>query len=264
MNKWTLGLCMFAHILVLVIMTFVIVPAAQLTLSILDVGQGDATLLVTAKGKVVLIDAGPGQNVLAPLSKALPPFVRHIDLLVLTHPHADHIDGALALLPRYSLGGVIITNVAYKSVNFTRFIAEIHKKNIPLFVAQADMDWQLENGVIVDILFPFTAISQKNFRNVNNSSLVFLLSTPYTRCLFTGDMEKELETLLLRYYQNLLAASYLKVAHHGSKTSSSPAFLQMVRPKEMWISVGKKNKFKSLNRKSCKNTQNLAISTIAT
>lgn len=217
---------------------------SQARLSILDVGQGDAILLTTAQNKHILIDGGPGQNILSPLSGHLPPFDRTIDLIIITHPHADHLDGLLAVLRQYTVRGVLFTNVTYTSTNYTRFLVEARKAGVLLFTARADEDWLLENNLLLDILFPFDDLGKSLFRNINNSSLVFKLIASQDICLFTGDMEKELERILWIYYQNSLQANCLKVAHHGSKTSSSSPFLQFVKPQEMWISVGANNNYK--------------------
>lgn len=218
-------------------------PTTPTTLYVLDVGQGDASLIITSQNKVILIDAGPHKNILAPFSHYLPPFVSYIDLVILTHPHADHLDGLLSLFSRYHVRGILITNIAYSGVGYSRFLTMARQLDVPIYFAQADVDWQLEDGLTLDVLFPFTSLEGATFRNVNNASVVLMLKAKSTQCLFTGDMEKELEMLLVDYYQNYLAANCLKVGHHGSKTSSMPQFLQFVHPETMFVSVGVENNY---------------------
>ncbi len=218
------------------------VKPTALKINILDVGQGDAILITTPDYKYILIDGGPDQNILAPLAEHLPYLKQALDLLVITHPHADHLDGALAVLNRYQVRGLLLTGVTYKSTNYQRLVAQARDRGIPIFQAQANMDWQIAQNIYLDILFPFEPLRNNNaFKNINNASLVFRLITPKESIFFAADMEKELEKVLLYYYQYDLASTFLKVAHHGSSTSSTSAFLAVLKPKEMWISAGESN-----------------------
>lgn len=211
--------------------------------AVLDVGQGDASLLHTATGYNILIDTGPDESVLSALDQVLPPFDRTIDLLFITHPHADHINGALYVLDRYHVGGVVMSDVQYQSVQYDLLKRKIREQGVLLFEARSDQDWQIDQQTSLDILFPFTTLHNQLFKNVNNASIVMMLKTRAEQILLTGDMEEELELLLSKYYGDKLAAQVLKVGHHGSKTSSSELLLHLVRPNEMFISVGHHNSF---------------------
>ncbi len=212
-------------------------------LAVLDVGQGDAVLLLTKEGRTILFDGGPDRNILRELPKELPFFERRIDLVLLSHPHADHLDGLLALLQGYSIGGVVLTDVAYNSANYQLLKSELASKNIPTFQANYGEDWHVAENISIDILFPFDSLEGKTFKNANNSSLVAMLHVKEFTCLFTGDAEKELESLISLYYGEKLRSDCLKAGHHGSKTSSTWAFLHNVQPKVTFVSVGKDNKY---------------------
>src|SRR3989338_4757096 len=102
------------------------------TLTVLDVGQGDAILITTPAGQRVLIDGGPDLTVLEGLGRYLPFYDRTIDLLVLTHPDADHLTGLIAVMRRYTIGAVLYTGVAYDSAGYRYFQSELTRRGIPV------------------------------------------------------------------------------------------------------------------------------------
>ncbi|MBP6085119.1 MBL fold metallo-hydrolase [Candidatus Gracilibacteria bacterium] len=217
---------------------------ASTSFSVLSVGQGDAVLIKTASGQNILIDTGPDAQVLSALDEMMTLSERSIDLIFLTHPHADHIGGFLDVIRRYQVGGVVMSNVRYSSVVYEQMLRVIQQEHLRLWWAEASVDWQLSKDMSLDILYPFSLFEQeRQFKNVNNASVVMMLKTPHWRCLLTGDMEAPLEQILGDYYGVRLQADCLKAAHHGSKTSSFPGFLGLVRPSEIFISVGRRNRF---------------------
>ncbi len=201
-------------------------------------------LIKTASGQNILIDTGPDAQVLSALDEMMTLSERSIDLIFLTHPHADHIGGFLDVIRRYQVGGVVMSNVRYSSVVYEQMLRVIQQEHLRLWWAEASVDWQLSKDMSLDILYPFSLFEQeRQFKNVNNASVVMMLKTPHWRCLLTGDMEAPLEQILGDYYGVRLQADCLKAAHHGSKTSSFPGFLGLVRPSEIFISVGRRNRF---------------------
>nr|MBP7057502.1 DNA internalization-related competence protein ComEC/Rec2 [Candidatus Gracilibacteria bacterium] len=114
--------------------------------------------------------------------------------------------------------------------------------------------------VYLDILYPFSLFDpERQFKNVNNASVVMLLRVSDWRCLLTGDMEAPLEQILGDYYGVRLQANCLKAAHHGSKTSSSPGFLRLVQPAEILISVGPQNRFHHPSAETVNNLQHWGV-----
>lgn len=223
--------------------------------ALLDVGQGDAIFIRTQSGHNILVDTGPDASVLYALDRVMGNTDRTIDLLFITHPHLDHLGGALYLLQRYQVGGVVMSDVTYNSSQYALFKKEVVNRGILLFEPQAAWDWQLDQNLYLDVLFPFGPLTNNVFKNVNNSSTVMMLKSPHSELLLTGDMEEELELVLSRYYGEHLKASDLKVGHHGSKTSSSTLLLNLVQPREMFISVGANNSFQHPNPFTLKHLQ---------
>jgi competence protein ComEC len=237
------GLFTLIHVLLLVMFWFWPLSQPLAFWAMLDVGQGDAVLIHTKAGHNILIDAGPDTSILYALDEVMAISDRTIDLIFITHPHADHLGGALYILQHYHVGGVVMSNVAYNSGQYALLKKEIASKGILLFEPQAEWDWRLSNDLYLDILFPFGPLNSATFKNLNNASTVSMLRSSGYQMLLTGDMEEELELLLSIYYGTQLKATDLKVGHHGSKTSSSPLLLNLVQPQEVFISVGRKNSF---------------------
>ena len=236
-------LFLLGHMLLLLVLLFIPAHESSAFWALLDVGQGDAVFIHTQTGHNILIDTGPDARVLSALDQVMLNTDRTIDLLFITHPHQDHLGGALYILERYQVGGIVMSDVAYNSNQYALFKRAIADRGILLFAPQAEWDWQLDHDLYLDVLFPFSLLDQHTFKNINNSSLVMMLRAPHSQLLLTGDMEEELELILSLYYGDKLRASDLKVGHHGSKTSSSTLLLNQVRPQEMFISVGANNAF---------------------
>lgn len=236
-------LFLFIHLALLLLFWFLPPLTPSAFWAMLDVGQGDAIFIRTKAGHNILIDAGPDASILYALDEVITVSDRTIDLLFITHPHADHLGGALYILQHYDIGGIVMSDVYYNSSQYALLKKEIVTKGILLFEPQAQWDWQLDKDISLDVLFPFGPLRAASFKNINNASTVMMLRSQHYQMLFTGDMEEELELLVGAYYRTQLKAMGLKVGHHGSKTSSSPLLLNLVQPQEMFISVGSKNSF---------------------
>ena len=214
----------------------------QLHVDVLNIGQGDSILVRLPTGENILIDGGPDGTVLRELAEVMPLYERKIDVMILTHPHADHMNGLLEVLKHYEVGSVIITGVFYKSSAYDEFVDQIARRKISVFFAHSSVDYRL-GTVALDVVYPIKLAQGDRYENVNNSSISFRLLTDDGVFYFSGDLEKEGEEELLKSGQDL-RADVLKAGHHGSRTSSSEAFLDLVQPDIAVISCGINNTFK--------------------
>ena len=219
----------------------------SLEVDFLDVGQGDATLIKTPAGQTILVDGGPDNTVLRRLSEELPFWERSIDLVVLTHPHDDHVFGLIPVLERFNIGKILYTGVVHTAPGFLEWLELAKEKNIPMAVIDRPQRLDLGESCYLDILWPQESLAGQTFDNLNNSSIVFKLIYGANSFLFMGDAEEEVEAALLDTASSspdfVLKADVLKVGHHGSDTSSSQDFLAAVMPRIAFIPVGADNQF---------------------
>ncbi len=215
---------------------------SRLEVSFLDVGQGDSTLIRTPFGQNILIDGGPDDSVVYGLSQELPWWDRTIDLVILTHPHDDHVFGLIDVLERYRVKKVLYTGALHSSPGYIAWLELIRDKKIPLAIIRGQQRINLGDGCYLDILYPNEDFVNKEVEELNNTSIVTKLVYGETSFLFTGDAEAELENKLLELGIDI-SANVLKVAHHGSDTSSRADFLVAVDSDIAVISVSSDNDF---------------------
>ncbi len=216
--------------------------SSDLRVFFFDVGQGDATLIRTPSHQNILIDAGPDTEVLSKLGATLPFYDRQIDLVILTHCHADHEGGLAAVLERYDVGRVIWSGVGDKSPGCLAWQDVSIRKNISIRVVSAGMKYTFGNTAM-EILYPLSPESIAGAKDLNLTSIVCRMVYQRASFLFTGDAPVEVENILLKDGKSALASDVLKVGHHGSRYSSSIGFLEAVHPKYSVISVGKGNSY---------------------
>ncbi len=212
-----------------------------LEIDFFDVGQGDSILIKTPEHQRILVDGGPDNKVVTKLGENLPFYDKNIDLVILTHPHADHLTGLIEVLKRYKVKKVLSTGVLHTTSEYIKWLEEIKKQKIPMDIARAGQKINLGEKIKLEILSPADDLTGKKADSLNNTSIVFRLDFGETSFFFTGDAENEEEKQLIK--SDNLAANVLKVAHHGSKYSTSQNFLEKVKPEIAVISVGKKNTF---------------------
>lgn len=205
-------------------------------LHMLDIGQGDGILLRTESGENILIDGGPGTTVLEELGEVLSPFDRRLDLLILTHPHEDHVAGLVPVLQRFEVGELMLSAPDYKNQAYKTLMQEIGRLEIPYSFADDDRDFAF-GDLQLDVLFPFEPATGDSMDNVNNASPVIRATWKDVSILLTGDAEREVEAQLLAAGIDL-EADILKAGHHGSRTSSTLEFLKEVDAELMLISCG--------------------------
>jgi competence protein ComEC len=213
---------------------------AELKLVFLDVGQGDAALILPPSGEQILVDGGPDKSAAQKLGNYLPPFDKKIEYVILTHPHSDHLTSLIDVLRNYEVGQVIMTGVAHTTDDYAEFLRLIKAKNIPTLLI--DRQQSLTIGKMnLEFLAPAESFLGQKIDNLNNSSIVFKLDYASTSALFTGDYENEEE--LVSSSPAILKADVLKVGHHGSTNANDREFLKAVSPQFAVISVGADNKF---------------------
>jgi competence protein ComEC len=222
----------------------------------LDVGQGDAILIKTPDHQRILIDGGPSNAVVNKLGKNLPFFDKKIDLIILTHPHADHLDGLIEVLKRYEVKKILSTGVVHTTPDYLAWLEEIKNQNVPMEIAKAGQTLDFGGGIKMDIFYPTEDLVGKQVENLNDTSIVAKLIFGQTSFLFTGDAEMEMEEKLINGGADL-KADVLKVAHHGSKNATSQNFLEKVQPKFAVISVGADNQFGHPNGMTVKRLENI-------
>ncbi|XXF76577.1 ComEC/Rec2 family competence protein [Myxococcaceae bacterium GXIMD 01537] len=227
-------------------------PGKPLTVHFLDVGQGDAALIISPTGKTVLIDGGPPEAG-ARLAKRLRELVKGpLDLVILTHPHLDHLGGLPKALQavgarRFMDPGFDHPSDAYRDL-LEVVGRDVGQVMVPAPNPQAPetlLTVGLGEGVSLTILWPRRP--QEDFlrgtrSDANSNSIVAKLTYGQTAFLFSGDAEPDTEARLLRLNADL-SATVLKVGHHGGKHSSTKAFLAAVRPQAAVISCGAGNDY---------------------
>ena len=216
-------------------------PDGRLRVDIFDVGQGDSILVTTPTGRRMLVDGGPDvDSATRALSRAADG--RALDLVVLTHLDADHSRGLLKVLDRYEVGAVIVGAAAPDAVLGPQWQSQLARHEVFTVGVHDGYRVQLDAGVTLDVLNPATAEVRSRSAAANNDGVVLRLAYDSMSFLLAADIERETEGRLASR-PDRLASTVIKVAHHGSSTSSTEAFLRGVAPKVAVISVGPDNSF---------------------
>ncbi|KAF0126837.1 MAG: competence protein ComEC [Elusimicrobia bacterium] len=218
--------------------------APGLSVYFVSVGQGDAIYMEFPDGKNALIDGGPASSSSGPLALFLKERgVSSIDHVVLTHPHADHYKGLQHVFSNYTVGAFYDTRVDNSGATGDDTLrSAVAALGVTTYhPAPGDtLDWSA--GAEIEVLNschePF---SSKNSETLNDCSIVLRLAYGEASLLFTGDAGEKVEERLVEEYGDALRSRVLKVGHHGSRYSSTSAFLAAVRPELAYISVGKNN-----------------------
>lgn len=215
--------------------------SGKLQIDIIDVGQADSNLIRTAE-KTVLIDAGEREDIQKILDILRQKNVKKIDYLIATHPHADHIGGMAELIRTIPVDTIILFDIPSQSIPTTRVYSElllaIAEQGVAVMKAHSGKVLSLGNGATLNILAP-----TKPFTDLNNLSIVSKIVFGENSFLFTGDIEKQSEEALLSKNKSVLNVDVLSIAHHGSNTSTTKAFLDATSPSIATIAVGLDNKY---------------------
>lgn len=252
-KKINIKKCIISSIVIVIILNFILPiilsKSKNLVINFIDVSQGDSTL-IRVDNKNVLIDGGGslysdnfdvGEKVLFPY--LLDRGICKLDYILVSHFDADHCQGLTYILENMKVKNVIISSLGQNSKEYNDFINLAKKKNINIIYVKKGDKVRLGKAII-EILYPDNEEITDNAKN--NNAIVCRLMWNDISILFTGDIEDIAEEKILKIYDNnleKLKSTILKVAHHGSKTSSTSKFLEAVKPKIALIGVGKNNNF---------------------
>lgn len=212
-----------------------------LTVSYLDVGQGDSIFIQTGDGVEVLVDGGPDSSVLRGLGSTMPFWDRRIDAIVATHPDKDHIGGLVDVLKRYDVGTVVESGIIHDT-SFARSFEEFSKaEQAETFIGKRGMRLMLGQHAYADVLYPATPVAK--MKDTNAGSIILRVVHGDTTFLLTGDAPLSVEKSLVAFYGGELRSDVLKAGHHGSKTSSTESFVRAVNPEYVVFSRGCDNSY---------------------
>lgn len=216
-------------------------PDGRLHVIFLDVGQGDATLIVSPSGRTVLVDGGPdGQRIGTLVDKHIPFCDRSLDAIIATQPHADHLGGLLAVVERYRVDTVIQFRPGYDSLLSSEWERRLASNGTLPVQATRGQSMELGDGTVLTFLNPPAQPMLGTSDDADNNGVVVRVSYGNVSFLLSADVRLEAERQLV--HENVsMDSTVLKVAHHGSDTSSCARFLAAVSPEVAVISVGENN-----------------------
>jgi competence protein ComEC len=221
-------------------------PDGTTRITVLDVGQGDAILVEGSRGGRMLVDGGPNPDrLLVELDRRLPPWDRRLDILILTHPHEDHVAGLALLLDRYRVGRVFEPGMRGPGPGYAAWAAALDRVGAPRRGLLVTGDHLVVDDLRLNVLWPDAGTvppePPDTGRGINDVSIVLLGQVDGRRILLTGDVEDDVDPVLAR--RGLPPIDFLKVAHHGSGTASTVAFLGVVKPSLAVVSAGADNPY---------------------
>jgi len=233
-KKLIYSLLLIGFILVGVLALIIFSDSQKLKVNFLDVGQGDA-ILISQGNNQILIDGGPsGQTLLEKMGRNIPFWDRKIEMVVVTHPDQDHIQGLVSALKNYRVENILENSRESDSQVYQNLKNEIENKKINKIDAEAGTKIKFSNGAEMEIIYA----SKENTKDTNSKSIVSKLIFGENSFLLTGDIPDVEENKI-----NEPEAKVLKISHHGSKNSTSEDFLEKVKAQKAIISVGKNNRY---------------------
>ena len=201
----------------------------------IDVGQGDCSMFITESSAVV-IDTGTA-SAAGDTEKYIKSYTDEIDYLVLTHPHEDHIGGAVQIIENINVKNIVLSDAASDTATFSNLLGAMDKSGANIICGRAG-DTFSAGGMDINVLAPLG-----EFDDFNYYSIVVRIDYGVTSVLVTGDAEKQSESLMCKRWGAELRADVLKLGHHGSSTSSSREFISAVSPAWAVISCGRNNSY---------------------
>ncbi len=251
--RWAACSAALACVILVGVRLLPIFQDGRLRMTVLDIGQGDAIVLELPGNRAILIDGGGlfddrfdvGEQVVVPF--LLSRWIGHLDVVVLSHPHPDHLNGLQAVLRHISVGQVWDSGQRVGIPTYLWLEEVLRDRRIPHKILEAGYQTSQFAPVQIGVLHPsnpmLSGSPRGRFSDVNSNSLVLTVRYGKVTFLLPGDIEQEAEDRLLEQETDL-AAQVLKVPHHGGRTSSSEPFLARVHPKIAIVSAGYRNRFR--------------------
>ncbi|MDD9868145.1 MAG: MBL fold metallo-hydrolase [Candidatus Campbellbacteria bacterium] len=216
------------------------VEQQELKLSFLDVGQGDSIFIETPTGFQILVDGGNSGTVLTEIKDVLELNDREIDMLIATHPDADHIGGLVDVLKRFSVRYFVHNGVESGTATYRALTEEMEDEGAEIIVIDSPQVFAFSDGVTLEFISP-----QKNLLrgDRNDTSIVARLLYGETTALLTGDISTKIERSIANNFGKKIESDILKVSHHGSRHSSDALFLSIVNPDFSIISAEENSRY---------------------
>lgn len=230
MNKKLIGVFCFLFFCNLIAFLFIFNKEDNLRVTFFNIGQGDSIFIETNQGHQILIDGGPDNSVLNSLEKRMNPFDKNIDMIILTHADKDHLAGIVSVLKIYEVDVFVWTGEESDSALFQELKELLTNKKVVTVDAH-------DKITIGEVFFEIYNPMIPNLSDLNDTSIVFKLIHGSSQFLLTGDVSSNLEDDLVKEFD--LKSDVLKIAHHGSKNSTTNEFIKEVSPNCAVISVGK-------------------------
>lgn len=252
------------YLCVCIVAQIIFVSQKNFVLYMVDVGQGDCIVCETPSKKKIMIDGGGNENGEDTVGeKIVVPFLRSkaitkLDFIIISHFDTDHVGGVLTVMEELKVDRVLIPVQSKDSDNYKKFMNTVNKKKIKVCTVKKGDTIKVDRDVKIDVLWPDNSNLIKE-NELNNNSVVCKICYKNFSCLFTGDVEAIAEEQIVENNKLNLKATVLKVAHHGSKTSSTVPFIDAVKPKVALIGVGKDNKFGHPNDITIENLNKLNV-----
>ncbi|MDD4600329.1 ComE operon protein 3 [bioreactor metagenome] len=212
----------------------------SLEIKVFDIGQGDSILIRTAN-EVVLVDTGDVSTREKLISYIKNEGITTIDKVIITHPHADHLGGMSGILNNFVVKQIIDSGLTTTTSLYRQYLTTVQKKNISFQTVNPGSQIDIGGGVILKFMAPEKPLITNS--ELNNNAIILKLIYGNFSMLLPSDVEREGESRVLKAYGTELKSNVLKAGHHGSSTSSTPAFLKAVAPESIIISVGKDNDY---------------------
>lgn len=248
-----------------------LVSPRKLRVSFLDVGQGDAIFIQTPSGKNVLIDGGATNVILTRLADEMSYFDHDIDVMIATHPDADHVIGLIPVLEKYDIRTVVVSPALGHTKVFDNLNSNINGEQADVHIARTGDEIDFHDGVIIKVLYPkLNYVANKI--DTNDASVSMLVTYGDQSFLLTGDLPSTRENFLISELSSLHPRressdsniTVYKAGHHGSKTSNSEQLLSYIHPEYTVISAGKQNKYGHPNIETIERLQKYTKEIIST